>query len=113
MGQVGQPPHRLVGVLRAARGHLEGVLLSEERIDADVGAGLPGPVGEQPAVLEAGLAAKCLDVTAGQSGQAGVRGADEGIPRVSGFAREHAGSTLPSSLFSRGGGDKENVTAPG
>jgi hypothetical protein len=38
------------------------VLLSEERIDADVGAGLPGPIGEEPAVLEEGLVAPGLDV---------------------------------------------------
>jgi hypothetical protein len=52
MTQVGRPPHRLVGVLRSAHGHLEGVLLSGEQTDADVGAGLPSPIGEEPAVVE-------------------------------------------------------------
>jgi hypothetical protein len=33
------------------------VLLSEEQIDADVGAGLPSPIGEELAVLEKGLVA--------------------------------------------------------
>jgi len=47
-----------------AHGHLEGVLLSGERIVAGVGAGLPGPIGEEPAVLEEGFVAPGLDVTA-------------------------------------------------
>jgi len=88
MTQVGRPPHRLVGVLRSAHGHLEGVLLSEEQTDADVGAGLPSPIGEEPAVVEEGLVAPGLDVQRRQPGQAGVQGTDEGIPRVSGFARK-------------------------
>ena len=86
MTQVGRPPHRLVGVLRSAHGHMEGVLLSEEQIDADVGACLPSPIGEEPAVVEEGFVAPGLDVQRRQPGQAGVQGADEGIPRVSGFA---------------------------
>ena len=63
MTQVGRPPHRLVGVLRSAHGHLEGVLLSEEQTDADV-AGLPSPIGEEPAVVEEGLVAPGLGCTA-------------------------------------------------
>ena len=87
-GSVGQPPHRLVGVLRAAHGYLEGGLLSGEQIDADVGAGLPSPIGEELAVLGEGFVAPGLDVQRRQPGQADVQGADEGIPRVSGFARK-------------------------
>src|SRR5690348_2476665 len=88
MTQVGRPPHRLVGVRRSAHGHLEGVLLSEEQTDADVGAGLPSPIGEEPAVVEDGLVAPGLDVQRRQPGQAGLQAADEGIPPVSGFARK-------------------------
>ena len=86
MTQVGRPPHRLVGVLRSAHGHLEGVLLSEEQSGADVGAGLPSPIGEEPAVVEEGLVAPGLGVQRRQPGQAGVQEADEGIPQVPGFA---------------------------
>jgi hypothetical protein len=59
-----------------------------EQIGADAGAALPSPIGEEPAVLEEGLVAPGLDVQRRQPGQAGVKGADEGIPRVSGFARK-------------------------
>jgi len=64
------------------------VLLSGDQIDAGVGGGLPSPIGEELAVLEEGLVAPGLDVQRRQPGQAGVQGADEGILRVSGFARK-------------------------
>src|SRR5690349_24103764 len=70
--RVGQPPHRLADVLRADHGYLEGGLLSGEQIDADVGAGLPSPIGEELAVLGEGFVAPGLDVQRRQPGQAGV-----------------------------------------
>jgi hypothetical protein len=66
---------------------VEGVLLSGEQIDADVGAGLPSPIGEEQAFLEE-------------------------VSRVSGFAQEYAGEHLAELLVQQVGVTK-NVTALG
>jgi hypothetical protein len=82
---------------------LEGVLVSEKQIDADVGAGLPSPIGEEPAVLEEGLVAPGLDVQRGNPARPAYKGLTKGSRGLPDSPRNIPVSTWPSSLFSRVG----------
>jgi len=77
-------------------------VLSGEQIGADVGAGLPDPIGEGLAVLEEGLAAPGPGDSEGNRARPTHKGLTKGS-RVCGFAREHAGEHLAELLVQQGG----------
>jgi hypothetical protein len=85
-------------------------VLSGEQIGSDVGAGLPGPIGEGLAVLEEGLAAPGLGDSEGNRARPTHKGLTKGSRGFADSPGNMPASTWPSCLFSRW--VTKNVTAP-
>ena len=85
-------------------------MLSGEQIGADVGAGLPGPIGERLAVLEEGLAAPGPGDSEGNRARPTYKGLTKGSRGCADPPGNMPASTWPSCLFSRVGDEERHGT---